>query len=116
MGTNNWDGTCPTCGGIRFYHVIDNQYRCRDCETIVSDNSSDYRTLYMLIKGEYKEVQLFLRDDQVGNTDFCGVMDMDTYNKLDEIAGREICRDEVVDLDPLFYTKEDVKEWYEEYD
>ena len=81
---------------------------------MVVDNSSDYRTLYMFINGEYKEVQLFLQFDQVGNTDFCGVMDMDTYNELDEIAGREICRDEIIDLDPLFYIREDVEEWYNE--
>ena len=114
MEVNNWDGLCPICGGHRFFNVIHNIYECRDCETRVEDNSSDYDTLSMLINGTYKAVQLFLQDDQIGNTDFCGVMDMDTYNELDEIAGREVCRDEIVDLDPLFYTKEDVEEWYNE--
>lgn len=113
MEIDNWDGLCPTCGGHRFYNVIDNIYECRDCGTRIEDNSSDYDTLYMLINGEYQEVQVFFRFDE-RSTDFCNVMSKETFDKLDEIAGYEVCRDEIIDLSPLFYKREDVEEWYNE--
>ena len=113
MDIDNWDGKCPACGGTSFYNIIDNRYKCKDCGTKVIDINSDYNTLYMFINGEYQEVQVFFRFDE-RSTDFCNVMSKETFDKLDEIAGYEVCRDEIIDLDPLFYKREDIEEWYNE--
>ncbi len=69
------------------------------------------KKLYTIIDGKLKEIQLFVNAD-VGNITL-ECMSKEDYEALDEIAGREVCGDELCELYPIFSDTEDLKERWE---
>lgn len=71
--------------------------------------------VFIEVDGEIKPAQLFVHAE-VGNV-FIQCMLYEDYENIDEIAGHEVCGDEIVFIDPWFASTEDLKErWDDEFD
>lgn len=69
------------------------------------------RKIYAEINGELKEIQLYVNGEVGYITLEC--MLKEDYEILEEIAGREVCGDELCELCPIFSDTEDLKERWE---
>lgn len=71
--------------------------------------------VYAEINGELKEVQLYV-DGEIGYITLQCMLKED-YENLEEVAGYEVCSDELCELKPIFSDKEELKErWNNEFD
>ncbi|MGN0140421.1 MAG: hypothetical protein ACI39B_08040 [Methanobrevibacter smithii] len=66
------------------------------------------KKLYTIIDGELKEIQLFVNSDIGDITLEC--MSKEDYKNIDDIAGHEVCTDELIFLQPWYDDTEDLKE------
>lgn len=66
------------------------------------------KKLYTIIDGKLKEIQLFVNADVGDITLEC--MSKEDYENIDDIAGHEVCTDELIFLQPWYDDTEDLKE------
>ena len=64
--------------------------------------------VFIEVDGEIKPAKLFV-DAEAGNV-FIQCMLYEDYENIDEIAGHEVCTDEMIFIDPWYSNKEDLKE------
>ena len=76
---------------------------------------TDIRKIYAEINDELREIQLYVHGEVGYITLEC--MSKEDYEALEEIAGREVCSDELCELYPIYSDTEDLKERFnDEFD
>lgn len=68
----------------------------------------DLNEIYAKINGELKRIKIFV-DADVGNV-FIQCMLYDDYENIDDIAGHEVCTDELVFINPWLSNNEELQE------
>lgn len=69
---------------------------------------TDIRKIYAEINDELREIQLYVHGEVGYITLEC--MSKEDYECLEDIAGREVCSDELCELYPIYSDTEDLKE------
>lgn len=73
------------------------------------------RKIYAEINDELREIQLYVHGEVGYITLEC--MSKEDYEALEDIAGREVCSDELCELYPIYSDTEDLKERFnDEFD
>lgn len=81
-------------------------------EKWVKKMSDFIRKIYAKINDELREVQLYVHGEVGYITLEC--MSKEDYECLEDIAGREVCSDELCELYPIFSNTEDLKERFDD--
>lgn len=69
---------------------------------------TNIRKIYAEINDEWMEIQLYVNGEVGDITLEC--MSKEDYECLEDIAGREVCSDELCELYPIYSDTEDLKE------